>query len=51
MVDGIGGDYVNDCVESDFMNYNFFFNILMYFIKRDLYENYFEFNEIICEEL
>ena len=51
MADGIGGDHVNDCVESDFMNHNSLLNISTYLIKRDLHENHFEFNEITCEEL
>ena len=51
MADGIGGDHVNDCVESDFMNHNSLLNISTNPIKRDLHENHFEFNEIICEEL
>ena len=51
MADGIGGDHVNDCAESDFMNHNSLLNISTNLNKRDLHENHFEFNEITCEEL
>ena len=51
MADGIGGDHVNDCAESDFMNHNSLLNISTYLNKRDLQVNHFEFNEIACEEL
>ena len=42
MVHGIGGDHVNDCVESDFKN-----NLS----KRDLHKHHFEFKEITSEVL
>ena len=51
MADGIGGDHVNDCAESDFMNHNSLLNISTNLNKRDLHVNNFEFNEITCEEL
>ena len=51
MADGIGGDHVNDCAESDFMNHNSLLNISTNLNNRDLHVNHFEFNEITCEEL
>ena len=51
MPDGIGGDHLNDCAESDFVNHNSLLNISTNLNKRDLHENYFEFNEITCEDL
>ena len=45
MADGIRGDYVKDCVESDFRDQNSLLDILTNLSKGDQRENHFEFNE------
>jgi len=51
MADGIGGDHVNDCAESDFKNHSSLLNISTNLIKRDLHKHHFEFKEITCAEV
>ena len=51
MADGIGGDHVSDCAESDFKNHSSLLNISTNLIKRDLHKHYFEFKEITYEEV
>ena len=50
IVDGIAGDHVNNCAESDFRSHKSLLNISTNLNKRDLHENHFEFNEITCED-
>ncbi|PFX22993.1 Multidrug resistance-associated protein 4 [Stylophora pistillata] len=51
MAEGIGGDHVNHCTESDFMNHNSLLNIFTNLYQKDLHENHFEICEFTCEEL